>query len=153
MKGNIKEVVVVLEDVRSTFNVGSVLRTADGAGCKTVYMCGITPDGNHPKVVKTALGAEKFINWVHTKDTAELLKTLKNDGYQLISVEQAENSEDYRKIEYTDKVAFIFGNEITGVSKIALEASDHIAEIPMLGKKNSLNVSTTTGIILYNAVP
>lgn len=153
MKGNIKEIVVVLEDVRSTFNVGSVLRTADGAGVSKVYMSGITPDGNHPKVVKTALGAEKFIAWEHTKDTAELLKSLKNDGYQLIAVEQAENSEDYRKIEFRDKVAFIFGNEITGVSKATLETSDHVAEIPMLGKKNSLNVSTTTGIILYNAVP
>jgi 23S rRNA (guanosine2251-2'-O)-methyltransferase len=150
---NIKEVVVILEDVRSTFNVGSVLRTADGAGVSKVYMCGITPDGKHPKVVKTALGAENFIAWEHRKDTMELLAELKSQGFKLISVEQAENSEDYRKIEYGEKVAFIFGNEITGVSKEALNISDHVAEIPMLGKKNSLNVSTTTGIILYNAVP
>lgn len=148
-----KEIVVVLEDVRSTFNVGSVLRTSDGAGVSKVYMCGITPDGKHPKVVKTALGAENFIHWEHTKDTGELLSKLKADGFQIISVEQSEKSEDYRKINYGEKIAFVFGNEITGVSQSSLKASDHIAEIPMLGKKNSLNVSTTTGIILYNAVP
>jgi 23S rRNA (guanosine2251-2'-O)-methyltransferase len=150
---NIKEIVVVLEDVRSTFNVGSVLRTADGAGVSKVYMCGITPDGTHPKVVKTALGAEGFMSWEHRKNTMELLAELKDLGFKLVSVEQAEGSEDYRKIEYGEKVAFIFGNEITGVSKEVLKISDHVAEIPMLGKKNSLNVSTTTGIILYNAVP
>ncbi len=148
-----KEIVVVLEDVRSTFNVGSVLRTSDGAGVSKVYMCGITPDGKHPKVVKTALGAENFIQWEHVKDTGELLGKLKAEGFQIVSVEQSEKSEDYRKINYGEKIAFVFGNEITGVSEATLSASDHIAEIPMLGKKNSLNVSTTTGIILYNAVP
>lgn len=148
-----KEIVVVLEDVRSTFNVGSVLRTSDGAGVSKVYMCGITPDGKHPKVVKTALGAENFIQWEHVKDTGELLFKLKTEGFQIVSVEQSEKSEDYRKINYGEKIAFVFGNEITGVSEGSLNASDHIAEIPMLGKKNSLNVSTTTGIILYNAVP
>lgn len=148
-----KEIVVILEDVRSTFNVGSVLRTSDGAGVSKVYMCGITPDGKHPKVVKTALGAENFIQWEHVKDTGELLIKLKAEGFQIVSVEQSEKSEDYRKINYGEKIAFVFGNEITGVSESALSASDHIAEIPMLGKKNSLNVSTTTGIILYNAVP
>ncbi len=147
-----KEIVVVLEDVRSTFNVGSVLRTADGSGCTKVYMCGITPDGNHPKVKKTALGAEEFMQWEHRKDIVELLSELKNGGFQLISVEQSPNSVSYKNLELGNKAAFIFGNEITGVSKDTLERSDLIAEIPMLGKKNSLNISTTVGIILYNSV-
>ena len=147
-----KEVVVILEDVRSTFNVGSVLRTADGSGCTKVYMCGITPDGNHPKVKKTALGAEEFMQWEHRKDINELLSELKSEGFQLISVEQSPNSISYKDLKLDDKAAFIFGNEITGVSEKTLEASDSIAEIPMLGKKNSLNISTTVGIILYNTV-
>lgn len=143
------EVVVILDNVRSAFNVGSIFRTCDGAGVKKLYLCGITPDGEHKKIKKTALGAEGYLDWEHVKDSLQLTTALKNEGFKVVSVEQTEQSEDYKNFSYPQKVAFIFGNEITGVDPKLIDMSDHVVDIEMNGKKNSLNVATTVGIILY----
>ena len=142
-------VVVVLDNIRSTFNVGSILRTSDGAGVEKLYLCGITPTPDHPKIKKTALGAEDYVKWEHSKNILEVIVELRKKKYTIVSVEQSEKALDYKSFKYPEKVAFIFGNEISGVSNYIMEDSDAIIDIEMHGKKNSLNVATTVGIILY----
>ncbi|MFS8130880.1 MAG: RNA methyltransferase [Candidatus Dojkabacteria bacterium] len=144
-----KHIVVVLDNIRSTFNVGSIFRTSDGAGVTKLYLCGITPTPDHPKIKKTALGAEDYVKWEHHKNIIEVLVKLKKEKYTIVSVEQSDRAVSYRDFEYPNKVAFVFGNEISGVSNYVMEDSDYIVDIEMHGKKNSLNVATTVGIILY----
>jgi 23S rRNA (guanosine2251-2'-O)-methyltransferase len=144
--------VIILENIRSTFNVGSVFRTADGAGIDKIYLVGITPLPTHPKIKKTALGAEEFVSWEYRKEINSLIEELKMNDYTIYSVEQSNNSIDYRDQKKHDKMAFIFGNELTGVEPTTMQRSDKILEIPMMGKKNSLNISTTVGIILYQYI-
>lgn len=143
------KIIVILDNIRSAHNVGAILRTCDGAGVEELYLCGITPDINHKKIIKTALGAEKYVKTTYYKDVLEAINKAKNDGYQIISIEQTENSKNLDENRFNDKVCLIFGNEITGVSLKSLEYSDSVLEIPMRGSKNSLNVSTTVGIVLY----
>lgn len=146
---------LILENIRSTHNVGALFRTADAAGISKIYLVGYTPDPTdrfgraRSDIAKAALGAEKTIAWEHAKTIAPLLKKLKKEGCQIISIEQAANSLDYKKIKIGKQVAFILGNEVTGVSKKALELSDGVAEIPMAGEKESLNVSVAGGIALF----
>lgn len=146
------ERVVILDNIRSTFNVGSVFRTSDGAGISKIYLVGITPTPDHNKIKKTALGAENYVAWEHVASIENLVEKLKNEGFRIYAVEQSKNSIDYREVQLTDKSAFIFGNEISGVSPQTLNLVDDVLEIPMKGKKNSLNVSTTVGIILYQFI-
>ena len=147
-----KEIIVILDNVRSVLNVGAILRTCDGAGVKKLYLVGITPDITHKKIPKTALGAEEYVESEHVKDIKPVLEQLKKEDYEIISIEQTSKSEDYSKIKYNNKVCLIFGNEISGVSNEVLKLSDKTAELPMKGKKNSLNVSTTVGIVLYHII-
>jgi len=147
-----KDIIVILDNIRSAYNVGAILRTADGAGVKKVYICGISPDSNHPKVVKTALGAEEYVETRHFDTTLEAIDTARAEGYMITSVEQSEQSISIENIRNVAKVCLIFGNEITGINIEILKNSDRILEIPMFGKKNSLNVATTAGIVLYYLV-
>lgn len=146
------ERVVILDNIRSTFNVGSVFRTSDGAGISKIYLVGITPTPDHNKIKKTALGAENYVTWEHVASIENLVEKLKDEGFRIYAVEQSKNSIDYREVQLTDRSAFIFGNEISGVSPQTLNLVDDVLEIPMKGKKNSLNVSTTVGIILYQFI-
>lgn len=146
------ERVVILDNIRSTFNVGSVFRTSDGAGISKIYLVGITPTPDHNKIKKTALGAENYVTWEHVASIENLVEKLKDEGFRIYAVEQSKNSIDYREVQLTDKSVFIFGNEISGVSPQTLNLVDDVLEIPMKGKKNSLNVSTTVGIILYQFI-
>lgn len=147
--------ILILENIRSAQNVGALFRTADAAGVSKIYLVGYTPDPvdrflrPRSDIAKAALGAEKTIPWEHAKTISPLLKKLAKDGFQIISIEQSETSLDYKKIKTTEKVAFILGNEVDGVSKTALANSHHIAEIPMKGEKESLNVSVAGGIALF----
>jgi len=147
--------ILILENIRSAQNVGALFRTADAAGISHIYIVGYTPDPldrfGHPRndIAKAALGAEKTIPWKHVATISPLLKKLKKEGFQIIAIEQSENSVDYKKIKTTGKVAFILGNEVEGVSKTALKNSDIIAEIPMKGEKESLNVSVAGGIAMF----
>lgn len=153
--------VVVLPDVRSTYNVGSIFRTCDGAGIYKVYLSGYTPTPvdifNRPRkdIAKTALGAEQVVLWEYKKSVSELLKKLKKEGYVLVAVEQDKRSVSYnvlfksKKIKNTPK-AIIFGNETEGLPKRIINLCDYVVDIPMRGEKESLNVSVSAGIILYS---
>ena len=150
-----KEVVLILDNIRSIFNVGSIFRTADCAGVSKLYLAGVTPDpvdrfGRERKdLAKVALGAEKKIKWEHVEDTALLIKKLKKSGYGIVALEQAENSVDYKKFKPEFPMALVLGEEVRGIQKNTLEKCDQIIEIPMMGEKESLNVSVATGVALF----
>jgi len=147
--------VLILPNIRSAINVGSIFRTADGVGVDKIYLVGYTPRpidrfGRAQKdIAKSALGAETWIPWEYREDLVELIKTLKDDDYSIIALEQDKNAIDYRKLKPTKKMAFIVGPEVNGLDKIILKLCDSIVEIPMYGKKESLNVSVATGIALF----
>lgn len=128
------------------------MRTCDGAGVEKLYLCGITPGPSHPKVKKTSLGADSFVNCIQGKDTLEVMSELRRQGWGIVAVEKTLDSDIYFGHNYSDKTALIFGHEITGVSKPVLDAVDAKVEIPMLGKKQSLNVATSVGILAYHMV-
>ncbi len=147
-----REVVVILDNIRSALNVGAIFRTCDGAGVKSLILSGITPYPPHPKVVKTAIGAEESVNFKHTKDLIDEINKLKEDGFKIVSIEQTDSSKNFFEAELSEKIVLIFGNELTGVSSEVLSQSDLVLELPMRGEKNSLNVATTVGIVLYNTM-
>lgn len=136
---------LVLNNIRSVFNVGSIFRTADAFGVKKIFLTGYTP---HP-ARKTALGAEEYIESERFSNVGKLIKKLKSEKFFIISLEQAKNSVSLKKIKKHKFVALILGNEVRGISKSILQNSDAVVEIPMRGKKESLNVSVAAGIALY----
>ena len=152
-----KQIVVVLDNIRSTHNVGSIFRTADALGVGQMILCGTTPTptdrfGRARKdIAKVALGAEESISWKYEEDTIKVLKDLKKVGYLIVAIEQAENSMDYKKVKLdkNGKVAFIMGEEVEGEKPKILKLVDVIAEIPMLGQKESLNVSVAFGVAVF----
>jgi len=149
------ENIVILPDIRSVENVGAMFRTSDAAGINKIYLTGYTPTPldrfgrKRNDLAKSALGAEEFILWEYKKSLITLLSKLKKEGYYLVAIEQAKNSIDYKKVKLREKNAFIVGPEVTGIPKNILNKCDVIAEIEMLGKKESLNVSVTLGIALF----
>lgn len=155
MKEVKRENIIVLPDIRSALNVGSIFRTADACGVSKIYLAGYTPApidqfGRADKqIAKTALGAEKNIPWEKAENISKLITKLKKEGFYLIAIEQAENSVDYKKVKAQTKTAFIFGNEVEGLSKSILKKCDVIAEIPMMGDKESLNISVSAGVALF----
>ncbi len=150
-----KKISLILDNIRSVFNVGSIFRTAECAGVSKIYLVGVTPDpidrfGRERKdLAKVALGAEKKVEWEHAKDMLALIKKVKDDGCQIIVLEQAENSVDYKKFKPKFPIALILGEETKGVSDKILSQCDEIIEIPMIGEKESLNVSVATGVALF----
>ena len=150
-----KNAILILENIRSAQNVGALFRTADAAGISKIYIVGYTPDPldrfGRPRgdIAKAALGAEKVLAWEHVKTITPLLKKLKKEGIQLIAIEQSKTSVDYKKVKTQSHIAFVLGNEVVGVSKQALALCDVVAEIPMRGAKESLNVSVAGGIALF----
>lgn len=144
-------VVVVLDDVRSMHNVGSVFRSADSFLVNSICLCGFTPQPPHRDIQKTALGATETVEWKHFPTTLEAIQQLKDDGYLIYSIEQTHNSIFLQQFQHdkTKKYAFVFGNEVHGVSDEVIAASDGVIEIPQLGSKHSLNISVTTGIVLW----
>lgn len=146
-----KDIVVVLDNIRSTYNVGSIFRTADAAGVDKLYLCGITPCPPHPKIAKVALGAEKYVSWEHYSLTWRLLKTLHKEGYYIVALEQGSRTKDIfhiKKIPH-QKIALVIGPEVRGISSKILKRADLQLEIPMEGKKESLNVAVAFGIAIY----
>ena len=142
--------VVILENIRSAYNVGSVFRTADAFLLESVYLCGYTAHPPHKEIKKTALGAEETVKWQHFKDIRAAIKELRENGYEIYAVEQAENSlllNEFKK--ENKKLAVIFGNEVTGVEQSTIELTDGCIEIPQLGMKHSLNISVAAGIVLW----
>ena len=148
--------VVILDGIRSTYNVGSIFRTADAAGVEKIYLCGITPQpidrfGRlRPQFTKVSLGAEKTVPWERVKSASALIDRLKKEKYHIIAVEQDRRAVAYTKFRAPKKTAVIFGNEVSGISNPILKKADKIIEIPMRGKKESLNVSVAAGIIMFS---
>lgn len=150
-----KQNILIIHDVRSVQNVGAMFRTADAVGIDKIYLTGYTPApldrfGRKRKdLAKSALGAEEFIPWESKKSISTLLSKLKREKYLIVGIEQDKKSIDYKKIKLREKNAFIVGTEVTGIPKNILQKCDIIAEIPMKGKKESLNVSVALGIAVF----
>jgi 23S rRNA (guanosine2251-2'-O)-methyltransferase len=142
-------VVAVLENVRSAYNVGSVFRTADAFLLESIYICGYTAKPPHKEIRKTALGAEETVHWNHFPNAALAIEKLKNEGYKIFAVEQTVNSVSLQSFSPSDRVAVVFGNEVTGVEQATIQLCDGAIEIPQLGMKHSLNISVAAGIVLW----
>ena len=149
--------ILILHNIRSLYNVGSVFRTADGAGVTKIYLTGITPSpldrlGQvRTQISKTALGATNTVAWEKKAQLLPIIKKLKKEGYQIVAVELDKNAVSYKKYRPKNRQqAFIFGNEVSGLSSATLQKADIIIEIPMDGAKESLNVSVAAGIIAYH---
>ncbi len=146
-----KPMAIVLDNVRSLNNVGSIFRTSDGFGIEKIYLCGITGTPPHRDIHKTALGAENSMAWEHVESTVALCLQLKAEGYKLMAIEQAEGSVSLKdfKLQANEKWAIVFGNEVDGVHNDVLALCDACVEIPQFGTKHSFNVSVCAGIILW----
>ena len=142
---------VILDEVRSLHNIGSVFRTSDAFLVERIYLCGITATPPHPEMHKTALGAEDTVDWKYVKHTLEAVEELHNEGYTVLAIEQVEGSTmlDELELEPDKKYAIVMGNEVKGVQQEVIDACDGCIEIPQYGTKHSLNVSVTTGIVLW----
>ena len=152
---DMKKVQLVLHNIRSAHNIGSIFRTADAVGVSKIFITGYSPrpidmfGRSQKEIAKTALGAEISIPWEYEKNVSKIIKRLKLEGAQIIAIEQDKNSLDYKKIKPKFPVAFILGNEVKGISKPLLKSCDVITEIPMMGNKESLNVSVSAGVALF----
>jgi 23S rRNA (guanosine2251-2'-O)-methyltransferase len=143
------EFFVVADNIRSLENIGSIFRTADALGVSKIFLCGISGKPPHHKISKTALGAEETIPWEYVKQTGRLINKLKNSKINIIALEQNKKSVNINKFKPKFSLALIVGNEVKGVSKTILKKCDKIIELPMLGKKESLNVSVAFGVAGY----
>lgn len=147
--------IVVLDDVRSMYNVGSVFRTADAFRVEAIYLCGITAQPPHPEIHKTALGAEDTVEWKHFPTALDAVACLKEKGYIIYSIEQCAESTMLNELDLSAinaqpaGYAIILGNEVKGVHQEVVDASDDCIEIPQFGTKHSLNVSTTAGMVIW----
>ena len=143
-------IILVLDNVRSMNNVGSVFRTADAFLLEAIYLCGVTATPPHREIQKTALGATETVNWKHFETTMEAVYSLKNEGYKIYAVEQADQSIMLDKFTPAkDKIALVFGNEITGVEQAVIDVCDACIEIPQYGTKHSLNLAVSAGIVIW----
>jgi tRNA G18 (ribose-2'-O)-methylase SpoU len=146
---------LILHNIRSNHNVGSIFRTADGAGVSKIYLTGYTPapldqfKRVNAEIAKTALGAEESVVWEKQEDIVTLISELKKLGYKVWALEQNDKSVDYREVKLTSKTALIVGNEVGGVEPEVLNLCDQIIEIPMRGSKESLNVAVATGVAIF----
>lgn len=147
-------VVIILDNIRSQNNVGSVFRTSDAFRIEKIYLCGITSTPENREVHKTALGAEDAVAWEYVKETRDIVDRLKEEGYRIFSVEQAENTLSLEDLSITldEKYALVFGNEVKGVQQDIIDRSHACVEIPQFGTKHSFNISVTVGIVLWQIV-
>lgn len=147
--------ILILPDIRSAINVGAIFRTADAVGIDKIYLVGCTPrptdkfERVQKDIAKSALGAESFVSWEYKKTLLPLVRSLKKDGYEIVALEQDKNAIDYRKYKKPNKMVFILGPEVAGLDKNILKECDKVVEIPMHGKKESLNVSVAVGVALF----
>ena len=144
--------IIILDDIRSLHNIGSVFRTADAFLVEKIYLCGITATPPHKEIHKTALGATDTVAWEYNKDVLEVISNLQNEGTAVWAIEQVDNAvylNDFMP-EQDKKYAIVFGNEVKGVSQKAIELCNGSIEIPQLGTKHSLNISVSTGIVVWD---
>jgi tRNA G18 (ribose-2'-O)-methylase SpoU len=148
-----KPVIVVLDNIRSMHNVGSIFRSADAFLIQAIYLCGYTPQPPHRDINKTALGATETVEWKYFSKTEEALNELIKEKFQIYAIEQVEGSVSLEHFKFDEsKIALVFGNEVEGVSDNVLDLCNGCIEIPQLGTKHSLNVSVAAGILLWKAV-
>lgn len=146
---------VILDNIRSVHNVGSIFRTCDAAGVSKLYLCGLTPTpidrfGRARKdMAKVALGAQQSVVWEYVEETKDVIEKLKKEGVRVVAVEQDKKSTDYKKLSTKKPLALVFGREVDGISKEILHLCDEIVEVPMHGAKESLNVSVAVGVVLF----
>lgn len=147
-------IIIVLENIRSAYNVGSVFRTSDAFLVEAIYITGYSARPPHKEIKKTALGAEETVNWKHFKTAAEAIAELKALGFNIYAAEQAEGSYKLNAISFEpgEKIAVVFGNEVTGVEQSTIALCDGCLEIPQLGMKHSLNIATAAGVVLWELV-
>jgi len=147
-------VIVVLENIRSAYNVGSVFRTCDAFLVEAIYIIGYTAQPPHKEIKKTALGAEETVEWTYFETTAEAIAALREKGFNIYAAEQAEGSYQLNAIgfEPDEKIAVVFGNEVAGVEQSTILLCDGCIEIPQLGMKHSLNIATAAGVVLWELV-
>ena len=145
-------VIVVLDNIRSLNNIGSVFRTADAFLIQKIYLCGITATPPHKDIRKTALGATESVDWEYVENTVDLIKKLKSEDVKILSIEQAEGSVPLNKVAVapSETYAVIFGNEVKGVQQEVVSESDVVVEIPQFGTKHSLNISVSVGVVLWD---
>lgn len=145
-------IMVILDNIRSLNNIGSVFRTSDAFLIEKIYLCGITAKPPHKDIHKTALGSTDSVDWEYQENTLELVKTLKDEGVIVVSIEQAEEAMMLNNFEPqpNSTYAFVFGNEVKGVSQDVVSASDVVIEIPQYGTKHSLNISVSAGVVLWD---
>ena len=145
-------IIVVLDNIRSLNNIGSVFRTADAFLIEKIILCGITATPPHKDIRKTALGATQSVDWEYTESTLEAIQKLKSNGVQTIAIEQAENAIYLQDFSPTNdkRLALVFGNEVKGVSQEVVSACDLVLEIPQFGTKHSLNISVSAGVVVWD---
>ncbi|MBK8599524.1 MAG: RNA methyltransferase [Flavobacterium sp.] len=144
--------ILILDDVRSLNNIGSVFRTADAFLIEKIYLCGITATPPNKEIHKTALGATETVDWEYAQDVVSVIQKLKSDSVKVFAIEQVENAillQDF-SINVNEKYAVVFGNEVFGVNQKAIEICDGTIEIPQLGTKHSLNIAVSTGIVVWD---
>ncbi|HRG17994.1 MAG TPA: RNA methyltransferase [Flavobacterium lutivivi] len=144
-------IVIILDDIRSLHNIGSVFRTADSFLIEKIFLCGITASPPNKEIHKTALGATETVDWEYLKSTADAIEKVKAENYKVYAVEQVENATFLQNFDVSreEKYALIFGNEVYGVSQSAIELCDGCIEIPQTGTKHSLNISVSAGIVVW----
>jgi len=144
-------VILILDDVRSMHNVGSTFRTGDAFAVESIFLCGYTPQPPHRDIHKTALGATETVNWQHFTNTVDAVKEAQNKGYKVYAIEQAHKSISLQDFNWnaSEPVAFVFGNEVSGVQDEVMQIADGCIEIPQWGAKHSLNISVTVGVVLW----
>ncbi len=147
-------VVVILENIRSAYNVGSVFRTSDAFLVAAIYITGYSAKPPHKEIKKTALGAEETVEWKHFASAREAVEELRNNGFTILAVEQVENSLQLHQLNWDGqtKLAVVFGNEVSGVEQATIALCDGCVEIPQLGMKHSLNIATAAGVVLWELV-
>jgi len=145
-------IIVILDNIRSLNNIGSVFRTADAFLVEKIYLCGITAQPPHKDIHKTALGATETVSWEYAEDTLAVIAKLKDKGVKVFSIEQAENAIMLNEFKPDNllKYGVVFGNEVKGVQQKVVDVSDGVIEIPQLGSKHSLNISVSTGVVLWD---
>lgn len=141
---------LLAHNVRSLWNVGSFFRTCDAFQVERVYLTGFTGYPPRTEITKTAIGAEHWVSWEHARDPLPILQALKEEGWQIVSLERSKNAQDLSSFTPADRVCLIVGHELTGVTDTLLSLSDAVVQIPMLGKKESLNVAVAAGIALHH---
>lgn len=151
--GGLPRLELFLDNIRSTYNIGSIIRTADGAGVKTIHLCGISATPDHPKVAKTALGAVDSLKWTHSRNGVTAAKALINDGFTLWGLEETPEAEPLLSVSQSDlppKLILVIGNEVVGIDPDILRLCTRVLSLPMKGIKESLNVTVACGIAVYH---